>query len=698
MENNLIKDQQSFNQQVTQYLETVFSKALKHNHGEIEIRVFKGADKRQSFFDSIYPAATTAYDLCQQGIDVYCGVNTRVGKGGKKSNVKYINSFHAEIDYGTLGHNKKTEHATHDDALKAIKEFPVKPTIIVHSGGGFHCYWVLDMPIEILDQGDCTIETIEGINLTLCKKLGGDVGTQDISRVLRVPGTYNFKDPDNPREVTITEGSDIRYDFETFRQFIPGQNANKETRNLCSPKPEITYGDFCCPDYVNGLPISDKIKFLIMNGNDGSYPSRSEADMAVILSLVNKGIGENEIKKIFESESYHIGEKYRNHGNKDSYLKHNIKKAKEFSNLSEDEMQNPLFISGALYKTDKGIVKLDVVRYQEYITKKYRIKKIEDVFFRYNGKCYEVCTEDKLNSICQRELFADGYRRLFTKKAFSDFLHYATGIVIESGNKVYEDKINYLTLQNGLYSLTEEKLINHSPEIFTTNLLMYDYDQSAICPRFLQYLDEVFLSDKATIGFVQESVGYVLHKSIPIPALFFLIGNGSNGKSVFTDVITDLFSEHNTCSISLNSLADEYYLFELCDKMLNVSGETPHKKKIASNIIKQVTAGDLVTARSPHKPPVKFRPYAKHFLAMNENPVIDDNSHGMRRRLYLIEFPHQFTKNQMDVDLRDKLKTELPGIFNWALSGYKRLRSKEFKLQETHSMETYKQQYMIDNV
>jgi len=38
---------------------------------------------------------------------------------------------------------------------------------------------------------------------------------------------------------------------------------------------------------------------------------------------------------------------------------------------------------------------------------------------------------------------------------------------------------------------------------------------------------------------------------------------------------------------------------------------------------------------------------------MNGNPVIDDNSHGMWRRIYIIEFPKKFTKDEMDRLLDD---------------------------------------------
>jgi putative DNA primase/helicase len=90
---------------------------------------------------------------------------------------------------------------------------------------------------------------------------------------------------------------------------------------------------------------------------------------------------------------------------------------------------------------------------------------------------------------------------------------------------------------------------------------------------------------------------------------------------------------------------------------------------------------------------MKFRPYAKHYLAMNETPAIKDNSHGMLRRIYIIEFPRTFTEKEMDLQLTDKLSRELSGIFNWAMEGYNRLRNNSFRFQEASMMKTAKQKF-----
>ena len=65
------------------------------------------------------------------------------------------------------------------------------------------------------------------MNRALIRKLSGDTGTNDISRVLRVPGTYNFKLTNNPREVTVVWSDGPRYDYERFAELAKAENKIK---------------------------------------------------------------------------------------------------------------------------------------------------------------------------------------------------------------------------------------------------------------------------------------------------------------------------------------------------------------------------------------------------------------------------------------------------------------------------------------
>jgi len=195
--NTFIDEKEKFIELSTHFFESVFDTALNNAMGEINVRIFpKNQYPENYFFNNTIEASNKAYDLCNAGIDVYFGVNPRIGKGGKKENVHYVTGFHAEIDYGKDGHKKQSVHETYDDALESIKNYQMKPTLVNHSGGGFHAYWILNKPDKVANVG---LEDIELINKSLLSELGGDSGTHDISRVLRVPGTYNFKLANNPQ-------------------------------------------------------------------------------------------------------------------------------------------------------------------------------------------------------------------------------------------------------------------------------------------------------------------------------------------------------------------------------------------------------------------------------------------------------------------------------------------------------------------
>jgi len=296
-----------------------------------------------------------------------------------------------------------------------------------------------------------------------------------------------------------------------------------------------------------------------------------------------------------------------------------------------------------------------------------------------------------INKICQQEL--GELRGLFKPSQVKHFIHYAIGDVLIEDKEMNEAQLNYLTLQNGLYKIDEGMLISHTPAIFTTNILPYDYDSEAKCARFLQFLDEIFLGDQGKIAFIQEAIGYIFHTSVPTASMFLLVGDGSNGKSVLINTIVNLVGENNTSNLSFDSLFHEYYLRDLFRKMVNISGESSNTKQSKTGIIKAVTGGDWIMGRSPYEKPLKFRPYAKHFLAMNKAPIITDTSHGMWRRINIVEFPKVFSDHEMDRDLEQKLCAELSGIFNWALEGYRRLRENNFQFTESASMIQAKKNY-----
>jgi putative DNA primase/helicase len=121
-------------------------------------------------------------------------------QGGKKENLSVLTAAFGDVDCGTVGHKGVTKYQTKAEALAAIKQFVLRPSILIDSGEGYQLYWLLQAAVD-LNNGN--LEYLERINRGLALALGGDVAATDAARILRIPGTFNMKLAGNPRPVKI---------------------------------------------------------------------------------------------------------------------------------------------------------------------------------------------------------------------------------------------------------------------------------------------------------------------------------------------------------------------------------------------------------------------------------------------------------------------------------------------------------------
>lgn len=106
-----------------------------------------------------------------------------------KSGVANIRALHLDIDP-----NKAKPFEDEQARLAAyvtndlMKDANHAPTVTVHSGGGYQALYVLPQKIAATPEN---IAKIEELNAALLHKHGGDAGTFNIDRLLRLPGTIN---------------------------------------------------------------------------------------------------------------------------------------------------------------------------------------------------------------------------------------------------------------------------------------------------------------------------------------------------------------------------------------------------------------------------------------------------------------------------------------------------------------------------
>jgi P4 family phage/plasmid primase-like protien len=137
-----------------------------------------------------------------------------------KPNAVALKSVWVDID---IDANDTKKYPTIEEGLKAILGFAQvnllpAPSAIVYSGGGIHVYWISEKPL-LRHEWEPFAHGLK--SLLLSQGIKADSGlTTDSARILRVPGTLNYK-YDPPRSITLAPLPLRTYDFEKQLAVLP---------------------------------------------------------------------------------------------------------------------------------------------------------------------------------------------------------------------------------------------------------------------------------------------------------------------------------------------------------------------------------------------------------------------------------------------------------------------------------------------
>jgi DNA-binding transcriptional regulator GbsR (MarR family) len=145
-----------------------------------------------------------------KGENSYFGVATRVDGDGTKNGILQIPALWVELDDKGFSEEKREE------IRQRFKDYPLKVTASIGSGGGSHVYWLLKEPASPEE-----ILRVENLLKRLALYFNGDRASTDASRILRIPGTLNHK-YSPPRKVTVkTFHSERQYLLDDFEGLLP---------------------------------------------------------------------------------------------------------------------------------------------------------------------------------------------------------------------------------------------------------------------------------------------------------------------------------------------------------------------------------------------------------------------------------------------------------------------------------------------
>lgn len=165
---------------------------------------------RDQFFLS--DLGETQRRIADPGLHYWFGVANRKSEGsGDESNLGFARFLFVDLD------NIDTEGALQQIVRES--ELPL-PTFLVNSGHGVHAYWELEKPLDLSQEEN--IVKFKRAEEAISAAVNGDERVKDAARVLRVPGTWNPKEP-RAYCYMVKRGRET-YPFETFD---PGEGIDR---------------------------------------------------------------------------------------------------------------------------------------------------------------------------------------------------------------------------------------------------------------------------------------------------------------------------------------------------------------------------------------------------------------------------------------------------------------------------------------
>ena len=181
----------------------------------------------------------------------------------------------ADIDVFHPVHTKAGRlPANREEAREVMAQLPYEPTLIVDSGHGLQYWWLLEKPWVFKDEGEWAearrmVQWWHQMTLKLFEPKGWTADSvYDLSRILRIPGTFNNKVKDDPKEVVAIKTGGPRYTTQDFTKLVP------EDFEATAPVPEQRRGKRNTSEQQQG---STTTSGLVLNPDAEPKPVRLNA-------------------------------------------------------------------------------------------------------------------------------------------------------------------------------------------------------------------------------------------------------------------------------------------------------------------------------------------------------------------------------------------------------------------------------------
>jgi putative DNA primase/helicase len=236
-----------------------------------------------------------------------------------------------------------------------------------------------------------------------------------------------------------------------------------------------------------------------------------------------------------------------------------------------------------------------------------------------------------------------------------------------------------LVCKSKLIHLPTGRHFNATPQLFVTNALDFDFDPNAPEPmEWYRFLHQLFDGDSQSHDLLQEWFGYSLVADTSQQKMLLMVGPRRGGKGTIARVLTQLIGDGNVAGPTTSSLAGPFGLQPLVGKSLAIVSDARFSGDGIATVVERlltISGEDAVSIDRKYLTAVTMKLPTRFMFLTNEFPRLSDASGALAGRFVILQLTRSFY-GQEDTALTKRLMGELPGILNWAIKGWNRLRER----------------------
>ncbi len=648
----------------------------------------------------------------------FCASTIKPGSPRKKEFALEMPGLHVDTDFKNIDLEPV-------EIEKRLRDLPLVPSRMHHTGNGIHNLWNFRTPILLNED---TLPRIETVLRKMANFLGSDPLVAHVVALLRCPGSHNSKRGEWKEVRVIREGRE-RYTLEELEQWMATAgdpvmvSRGAQARPLNAFERAAEAQGFRAP-----IDVEARLANMVVGGDGDTAVHITQ--LSCTASLLASGVDEEEaVKIVLEATKELDGTAGWDWVREEKDLRGMC--ADWFKKHPRAEQRNA---APAVVGLPSNVVSLKDAKEKKPAPDVLKLKKKNEHIVLAKGVQAWLAEHGReiMYADAQCWMYCDGVWKAMSVDQERDWLNRkiedgckAIGLIsntrVVNETRAWLQRQSDMAMENvpwdahgkiptlsGLVDWRDGSVEVLKPDDYATRLIECNFDYDARCPIWENMLAEDYALDAGTMSFLQECAGAALLVQKPrgLRRALVLLGPSNTGKSNIINVLAGLLSEEVN-STPLPTLENAHGLMPFLKPVPWVLHEAFEQSRWEmSATAKAILSGDDIQVNVKNGPLVGMRFKQPIFWGTNVPPQFREASRAMENRLAIVKMHRAFNPMQVVGTARLALEqgyanpaelvlaTEKSGLLNWALAGLKRATERgyfEFTNQmqaALHSMRT----------